>query len=93
TVTEVRMTRDLRVARVYWCTREGGDMVEEAAGAFARAKGYIRRELAKTLELRYMPDLEFFYDQAIDQGDHIHRLLKKVADESPPNPDPDKQEE
>ncbi len=91
TVTEVRMTRDLKIARVYWCSREGEERAEEFGQAFAKAKGYIKRELAKTLDLRYMPDLEFFYDQAIEQGNRIQRLLREVA--PPAGAEPEKQEE
>jgi ribosome-binding factor A len=48
------------------------------------ALGYIKRVLAAKLGLRYMPDLQFFYDESFDYGSHIDNMLKliKADDES-----------
>ena len=78
TITSVKMTRDLKMARVYYCVF-GDDEKKDAVGsAFASAHGFIKRELAKKLGLRYMPNLEFFYDESFDYGQRIDDLLKKA---------------
>jgi ribosome-binding factor A len=78
TITGVEMTRDLRIARVYF-TISGGEKYREASlQGFQSARGYLKRTLAAELGLRYMPDLVFYYDESFDYGDHIDRLLKSI---------------
>ena len=78
TITGVKMSRDLRIARVYFTTpgnKKGG---EEAVEGFKSAIGYVKRTLAGKLGLRYMPELRFFYDESFDCGSHIDKILKDV---------------
>lgn len=76
-ITEIKMTRDLKLARIYFTTSGGGEKSKVLSG-LKSAKGYIKRKLAKQLPLRYMPDLEFYYDESYDYGSHIDRLLKEL---------------
>ncbi len=84
TVTDVVLTDDLRIARVYITTlREG----LEAAQTFARlerAKGFIRSELGRRLKLRYTPELTFYQDTSGARADRVLALIESVrpADES-----------
>jgi ribosome-binding factor A len=80
TITAVKMSRDLRIARVYYATETGAEKQKAAHEGFERARGYLKRELAQRLELRYMPDLKFFYDEAIDRGAKIENLIKMVKE-------------
>lgn len=76
TVTQVRMTRDLRLARVYFTgAASGGEAAAEAVRGFQSAAGFIKRRLGPVLGLRYMPDLEFRIDEAYDAEARIDRLL------------------
>jgi ribosome-binding factor A len=78
TITGVKMSPDLREARVYWAVHgAAGDRKATAAGLEA-AKGYLRREVATQLKLRITPNLSFEYDEAIDRGERIEQLLKQV---------------
>jgi ribosome-binding factor A len=45
---------------------------------FQRARGFVKRELAQRLGLRYMPDLQFYYDDTIDRGARIEELIRMV---------------
>jgi len=86
TITGVSLSRDLRIAKVYFTTHEGADKQAILAG-FESAKGFIKRELAGELGLRYMPELRFFYDGSIDYGAHINRVLKSLkTDDEENNP-------
>lgn len=78
TITDVTMSRDLRLARIYFSAQDGVEKKETLLSAFESAKGFIKRELAKELGLRYMPDLTFFYDESFDYGDQINRVLKSI---------------
>lgn len=78
TITGVRMSRDLRIAKIYFTAPNDEKTRTEALAGFERARGFVKRELAQRLGLRYMPDLKFFYDASIDYGEHIEKLLKAV---------------
>jgi ribosome-binding factor A len=79
TVTGVKMTADLRIARVYFTTPKGADSVKQASDGFQSALGFVKRQMARELKLKYMPDLQFHYDASIDYGQHIDQLLKKIS--------------
>ena len=92
TITGVTLSRDLRIAKVYFTAH--GDTCDEQAllAGFESAKGFIKRELARELGLRYMPELKFFYDASFDYGAHINRVLKSVlTNDEENNPTADEQ--
>ncbi len=76
TVTEVRPSPDLRHARVYIVPLGGGDSEAVLAG-LQRVKPYLRREMARRVKLRFIPDLIFAADTTFDEAEHISRLLHK----------------
>lgn len=85
TITSVKMSRDLKFARVYFVTSGGKESMEEAIEGFKSALGYVKRTLAAKLGLRYMPELRFFYDDSFDYGSHIDKLIKVVKSENESN--------
>jgi ribosome-binding factor A len=82
TITHVKVTKDLRIARVYFATAGGAQTSAAAAQGFKSAAGFIKRCLGRQLGLRYMPQVEFFYDESFDYGAHIDQLLKSVKQEN-----------
>lgn len=78
TITGVSLSKDLRIAKIYFSVLDGAEKQTILEG-FERAKGFIKRELAKELGLRYMPDLKFFYDESFDYGAHINQVLKSLT--------------
>lgn len=82
TITSVKMSRDLKFARVYFVTSGGKESIKEAAEGFKSALGYVKRKLASRLGLRYMPELRFFYDDSFDYGSHIDEIIKAVKSEN-----------
>ncbi len=78
TITAVKMSRDLRIARVYFSTFGGKISKDNAIKGFQNAFGYIKRSLGNQLGLRYMPDLNFFYDESFDYGSHIDKVLDSI---------------
>ena len=79
TITEVKMTKDLRRARIFFTSAGGQELSEQTVQGFRSAAGYIKRHLGPRLGLRYMPELEFFYDESFDHGARIDRLLKSIS--------------
>lgn len=78
TITVVRMSRDLRTARIYFTTSGGRSSSKEAVEGFNSARGYVKRTLAQQLGLRYMPELKFIYDASFEYGSHIDKVLKSI---------------
>ncbi|MBT8331194.1 MAG: 30S ribosome-binding factor RbfA [Deltaproteobacteria bacterium] len=76
TVTAVEVSRDLKLARIYFTTPDGEQNKDAAIKGFNSARGYIKRTLAHELDLKYMPDIKFFYDASIEYGEHIDSLIK-----------------
>jgi ribosome-binding factor A len=79
TITEVKVTKDLRRARIFFSSVGGPDAAEQATQGFRSAAGFIKRYLGPRLGLRYMPELEFRYDPSLDHGARIDQLLKSIA--------------
>ena len=78
TVTEVRLSSDLRNATAF-VTRLGGGGTETLIAALGRAVPYFRHQLAKKLELRFIPKLSFKFDTTFDDADHLDDLLRRTA--------------
>jgi ribosome-binding factor A len=79
TITEVKVTKDLRRARIYFTLAGGKELSEQTAQGFRSAAGFIKRHLGPRLGLRYMPELDFFYDESFDHGARIDQLLKSIS--------------
>lgn len=82
TITGVAMSPDLSVARVYYSVNGGAKERKDARAGFKSAAGFIRRSLAASLEMKYMPTLKFTYDQSLDYGESMDRLLEEIKTEN-----------
>ena len=85
-VTEVKMTDDLRYARVYvrsLLTDVSDADREKVIAGLGRASAYIRRELAPRLKLKYHPELKFFWDDNVDRARRVEELLHEIEKEAP----------
>lgn len=90
TVTDVKMSSDLRSARIYF-VRLGSDVNSGAAEQhLQKAAGFLKRELGKRIALRYMPDLTFVYDKSFEYGSRIEKLLSQIRKDEDKDADPDK---
>jgi ribosome-binding factor A len=78
TITGVKVSADLRLAKIYFSALGDDKSPAAALEGFNSAQKFIKRELAQRLGLRYMPELKFFYDESIDYGARIEQLLKAV---------------
>lgn len=79
-VTAVRVTPDLRLARVWFRTLGAADAVEPTAKALERAAAYLRGEVGRTLGMRVTPELRFAYDETPDTGRRVEALLAGKPD-------------
>ncbi len=84
TITDVRVSDDLKVARIYYVLMGLDECSPEAKEGLKQANGFLRRELGQRLQLRVVPELIFSHDDSFIQGSRIERLLAeaKVQGES-----------
>lgn len=75
TLTGVRMSPDLRVAKVYVSVMGAPDERDRTLEALQHAMPFLRRELGKRIRLRNTPELLFVHDGSIEHGSRINRLL------------------
>src|SRR6476661_8226152 len=81
TVTQVTVTPDLQVARVYYTTLGDERARRDTARALGRATPFLRRQLGSRLRLKRVPLLEFFFDESVERGDRIERILNDLSAE------------
>jgi len=79
TVTAVDTSSDMRHAKVFVSRLEGQEEKNETLGVLASAAGFFRKELAARLKLRRIPELNFQWDDSLERGDHLLRLIDQVA--------------
>ena len=86
-VTGVRVTDNLRDARVF-VTVEGTDEEKrEALAALRKAAPYVRRQLGTSLNLRYTPELHFVRDTVEESANRVEELLAEIKKDGPPAAD------
>jgi ribosome-binding factor A len=86
TLTRVSVTADLQIARIYYTTMATGAARTDTARALARVTPFLRRQLAARLRLRRVPELEFRFDQSVEQHERIERIIQDIHDEEASRP-------
>jgi len=79
-ITGVRVSDDLRNARVFFTLLDEQGNREDAQKGLMNARGFIRRELGMRLDIKYMPDLTFSFDHSIEYGRRIEQVLKDLRE-------------
>ncbi len=77
TVTEVRMTSDLREARIYVSVMGDDQQQSDSLKALEAAAGFLRRELSHRMQLRRVPSLRFELDHSSVYAERIEKLLRQ----------------
>lgn len=80
-ISAVRITKDLRYAKVYYSVPGDETSRQAALEGFESARGFAKRALASELDLRFMPELQFVYDDSYDYGSRIEQLLASLKTE------------
>jgi ribosome-binding factor A len=78
-VTGVTLSSDLRHAKVFVSTMGSEINKEDMLAGFNNASGFLRKELASHLKLRYTPHLSFHYDDSIERGARLTELIGEIA--------------
>jgi len=92
TVTDVRVSPNLRDARVYVLVAGTEEERQEALRALQKAAPYVRRQLGAALNLRYTPEIHFVRDTVEESAARVEELLTQVAREEQSRPAPPAEE-
>ena len=77
TITSVDVSPDISHAKVFFTMLEK-DNLEDTLHGLRRAAGFLRSQLAKRIKLYTTPELRFEYDESVERGDHLSRLIDSV---------------
>ncbi len=77
TVTEVKVSQDLRNAKIYVSILGTKEEAAESLEALKHAAGFIRRMLGAVMRIKYTPELQFVYDDTDEKATRIEELLKE----------------
>ena len=84
TITQVNIDRELEYANVFVSTVGDEARRKEVMHVLNGARGYIRREIAKRVQLRRAPEINFHWDPTPEKAEHIARILDEIKTEAPP---------
>jgi len=79
TVADVEVSKDLRYAKLFVSVIGNELEQEEALAALQKAEGFVRREIAQHLPLRYAPEIKVFYDNTAQRAAKISALLQDLG--------------
>ncbi len=85
TLTGVKMSPDLKHARVFFSALGGAAPRAAAGKALAHASPFLRRELAREARLRYTPEIHFEEDPSVESGFRVDALLREIAADREPD--------
>lgn len=84
-ISRVEVTDDLKLARIFYTIFGESKKNPQIQKAMERAKGFMRSHLAKTLNMRYTPVLEFRYDAKADKVRELEDIFQEIANERKDN--------
>ncbi|WP_148252543.1 30S ribosome-binding factor RbfA [Aidingimonas lacisalsi] len=81
TISGVTVSRDLGYADIYITLLGENDLarIEENLGVLARARGFLRSQIARRIKLRHVPELRFHYDESIVRGEKLSSLIDEAV--------------
>lgn len=77
TITYATVTNDLNFAKVYFTTLDD-EKRDKVVKDMNNASSYFRTELAKRIDIRHMPEIRFVYDESIEYGTKIEKIIEEI---------------
>ena len=87
TVVSVEVTPDLKYCKAYISVLGDEEAGKSTIQGLKSAEGYVRRELARRVNLRNTPELKFILDQSIEYGIHMSKMIDEVTKDIKEKPD------
>jgi len=79
TLTGVEVTRDYAYAKVFYTTLGGDGNIQLVEEGLKHAAGFLRSQLAGKIRLRVVPQLQFVYDESVERGMKLSRLIDEAV--------------
>ena len=87
-LTDVELSRDLSVAKVYFSLLDPADDPQKAAEGLERAAGFLRGKLGRAIKVRHVPELRFAHDDSAAEAVRLGRLIDTAVDDDTHAHDP-----
>ena len=79
-ITSVTISPDLREANVYWTVHDSNSRKDSTTEGLSASENKFKKAISKKLDLRFIPNLRFFYDNTFDTIDEVDKLMEKIAE-------------
>ena len=89
TLTGVELSRDQSHAKVFFTVLGATSAADDALHGLQRAAGFLRSQLAHRLTIRKVPELHFAFDNSVERGVRLSRLIDQAVGTPPATPDPE----
>ena len=83
TVTEVHMSPDLRIAKIYVSIMGNAEVKDQTMKILEERKGEVRSFIGSHMRLKFTPAVQFYVDETLDRVSRIDQLIKQIHKESP----------
>lgn len=77
TITDCKLTSDLSYAKFYYTVLDD-EKREETAKALKNARGFVRSKLYDRIDIRYIPEIDFVFDESIEYGKNIENIIEEI---------------
>ena len=88
-LTEVEVSPDYAHARVYFSSMAGSETLDSVQAGLQQASGFLRSELGKRISIHMIPQLHFVFDDSLERGAQIAKLISDAAAISDHSEEPD----
>ncbi len=88
-LTEVEVSPDYAHARVYFSSMAGSETLDSVQAGLQQASGFLRSELGKRISIHMIPQLHFVFDDSLERGAQIAKLISEAAAISDHSEEPD----
>ncbi len=79
TITEVTVSKDLRIAHIYYSALGSEKQNQDSAIGLRQATKFIQREIGRRIRMRYTPAIDFQFDHSLEYGSHIDKILQDLS--------------
>ena len=80
-VTEVKMTADLRHALIRYSSYDEAADRKAIQKSLEQAAGFIRREIGRVVNLKFVPEIQFEFDRSMEYAQHMDKILREIVPE------------
>ncbi len=78
TITGIRLSNDLKMARIYYSVIGEKEVLKRAQDGLDSARGFIKREIGLRMSLKYVPEIRFVHDPSLGIGSHMDRVFEEI---------------